>query len=107
MKNEKQNEEQRINSKNRKLTRDEIEQYLQKEEEDKNKNNYIANAIKILACTTLCGGFILGIILALEFESFMTLIFVWEICSIEALFLLAFAEIIQILHDIRLKMYKK
>lgn len=123
MKNE--NEEQRIDPRTMQPVGDEREKYLQEYEKERkryekeqqrkrderinNTDNSIANIIKIIAWIILGIGCIGGVIIGQQYEdiALMVLLEIWGVSGIATMLLLALTEIIQILHDIRAKVYKK
>ena len=77
-------------------------------------NNFIADIVKIMGFVFLGLGFIMGIILGQNIYeyghyqfNYTAMIITWVSSGLSAIVFFAFAEIIQILHDIRLKIYKK
>lgn len=119
------NEEQRIDPRTMQPIGDEREKYLQELERERkryekeqqrkrderisNIDNPIARIIKVIAWIVLGIGGIVGLIIGQQYEdeAIIVLLEVWGISGIATISLLAFAEIIQILHDIRAKIYKK
>lgn len=86
---------------------------LKKRNEQINKfENPFAKIIKIMAWITLVIGIISSIIVAqanAEYSDFNSAVMIegWIVSGVATISLLSFAEIIQILHDIRARVYKK
>lgn len=75
----------------------------------KKENNTISLVLKAIAWIILILGFIMGFILGVdEYDDlyFPLMLEIWCLYGIGFLITYAFAEIIQILHDIRLKVWK-
>lgn len=72
----------------------------------KEKNN-VASAFKVIAWITLIIGLIAGFILLLDTDEIIVLLVTWLISGGAFLSIYAIGEIIQILHDIRFKIYEK
>lgn len=92
----------------------EQQRYEQEQQEKREQrvlqiDNSIASTIKVIAWIILGIGGIAGLIIGQQFEdtALIVLLEVWGVSGIATILLLALAEIIQILHDIRLKVYKK
>lgn len=73
---------------------------------DNSNNNGVSSLIKVLCWVLIVLGFIVGILNTMQTENPLTLINTWAIYSGSALGGFALAEIIQILHDIRNRLYK-
>lgn len=73
---------------------------------DNSNSNGISSIIKVLCWVLIVLGFIVGILDTIQTENPLTLINTWAIYSGSALGGFALAEIIQILHDIRNRLYK-
>lgn len=119
------NEEQRIDPRTMQPIGDEREKYLQELERERkryekeqqrkrderisNIDNPIARIIKVIAWIVLGIGVIVGLIIGQQYEeeAIIVLLKVCGISGIATISLLALGEIIQILHDIRAKIYKK
>lgn len=123
MKNENQNEEQRIDLRTMQPIGEEKEQYMKEYEKEQLRQrderisqiyNAIANILKFIGWIVILVGFIGGIILGrniyeyghYEFN-YVAMLITWLSCGISAILFFALGEIIQILHDIRLKVYTK
>lgn len=75
----------------------------------KKENNTISLVLKVIAWIILILGFIMGFILGVdEYDDlyFPLMLEIWCLYGVEFLVTYSFAEIIQILHDIRLKVWK-
>lgn len=86
------------------------ENYNMKLENIRKEKNTIASILKVIAWITLIGGFILGFVLGKDEYGdieFISLLQVWLMYGGVFLGIYALAEIIQILHDIRFKVWKK
>lgn len=84
--------------------------YKDKLEIIKKEKNTISSVLIVIAWIILILGFIMGFIISVdEYDelSFPIMIEVWGICGISFLFIYSIGEIIQILHDIRKKIYSK
>lgn len=109
MKNENEEMKKMHQEYEREKQRYEKEQQIKRDERINNIENPIAGIIKVIAWIILGIGGIVGIIIGQQFEdtALIVLLEVWGISGIATILLLALAEIIQILHDIRAKIYKK
>lgn len=84
--------------------KDNIEQFNGEEDIITSKKNSVANAFKILAWIVLIGGFFLGCLIS---DDIYQMIIIWIIYIVVFLFIFGISEVIQILHDIRAKIYKQ
>lgn len=83
-----------------------IEQFNGEKDKIISEKNTIAYVFKILAWIGLVCGFILGCIIGKEYDVFVMII-IWVVYASSFLILMAISEVIQILHDIRAKIYKQ
>lgn len=84
------------------------ENYNVKLENIMRENNFISSVLKSIAWIILGIGCIGGIIIGQQYEenALIVLLEIWVISGIATMLLLSLAEIVQILHDIRFKIWK-
>lgn len=72
------------------------------------EKNTLSTILKIIAIITVVIGFILGLVVGAnsDYDSESSFLIIWLIFGGSALGIYALAEIIQILHDIRRKLYQ-
>lgn len=83
------------------------ENYNVKLENIMRENNFISSVLKSIAWIILGIGCIGGIIIGQQYEenALIVLLEIWVISGIATMLLLSLAEIVQILHDIRFKIW--
>ena len=83
------------------------ENYNVKLENIMRENNFISSVLKSIAWIILGIGCIGGIIIGQQYEenALIVLLEIWVISGIATMLLLSLAEIVQILHDVRFKMW--